>query len=119
MADLRFNLETAIERLRRHGKDAAEQLAGQSAVLEAELRAVAAAIHDGARIDVDGADSLHVMKIDTDMTIPAGSTLNLGAYHVTANLGSSVFAQTLERGRYRVIVQFTRLPDEERKERRR
>ena len=113
MSDLAFNVEHACEILRRDTKYYAEILATKSAELEHELRAVAAAVDRGEEgFDIGTAAALHVLEIDTRRfgRMPDSVELELNVYG--QNLGRSRFARPLEPGRYRVLVQFTRLPDE-------
>lgn len=115
MADLRFNVDQAVEQLQAETKRATERLAESAAALERELRAVAAGAElvaeiVGAGWDVGKADAFHVMEIDTTDrgTMPPGGELELWLYG--QRLGVSRLARPFEPGPYRVIVQITRLP---------
>ncbi len=111
MADLRFNVDKAIERLQRDAKDKAEGLASYAAALEAELRAVAAALEgDGPRWDISGAAAFHVFDAEVDMAYPDGAQLEIIMYG--RRLGYSNSARPLAKGRYRVLVQLTKIDDE-------
>lgn len=114
MPDLRFNLERALERLREEMKAATEAVAEAGARQERELRAVAAVLKHADNLGTfRTADIIHVIELERPQhaRIPAGSSLELhaGGYR----LGTSVWARPLEAGRYRAIVQFVKLDDDE------
>lgn len=111
MADLRFNVDQAVEQLQAETKRATERLAETSAALERELRAVAAGgAIAGAGWDIAKADAFHVLEIDTTAhgTMPLGGELELTLYG--RRLGASKLARPFEPGLYRVVIQITRSP---------
>lgn len=112
MADLRFNVEQAVEQLQAETKRAAERLAETAAALERELRAVGAALEAaGPGWDVAKADAFHVLELDTREygVIPVGGDLVISMYGRQIGAGSRI-ARPLEPGKYRAIVQITRAP---------
>lgn len=115
MPDLSFDLDRALKILRSESEHHRERLGMTAAALEHDLRAVAAAIgNKELAFDVRVAASLHVMELDLrgyPAGVPSGQLLHLGTGSYPS-LAQSTFATDLRPGRYRVLVQFSLLPDE-------
>ena len=116
MADLRLDLKRAIERLRIEEIQACERVQGKAAELERELRQVAVALEKPPAFDVTRADLLHVFDIDTTTAngigFPLPADQEIGVCYGAARLGSSRLARALPVGRYRAILQLTKIEPE-------
>jgi hypothetical protein len=117
--DLRFDVEQAVALLHSQAARAVEFLQERAADLEAELRAVAAAIASRPTWDIEHAVAIHVMEINTGgdshgygrLAPPAGAEIELLIYG--SRLAASRTSRPLEPGRYRAVLQLTKLPDVE------
>jgi hypothetical protein len=111
VADRRFTLEEALEMLRKEAEYRHEGLAREAAELEDHLRlAFAAREPNLAAAAATSADVLHVFDCDVPWPVPAGNRLELGSGG--ERWGYSLVAPPLEKGRYRVVLALTKMPDE-------
>lgn len=114
MPDLALNVERAVELLNGEARSAVERVQSIAAGLEKELRAVAATLETGIAFDVQRAASLHVFDLDASppgmREWPPGAPveINIGGYsRAVSNL-----SRALPVGRYRAILQLTRVTEE-------
>jgi hypothetical protein len=111
MADVKFTVDQAVEKLRAEARRAQEALAERAKALEDELRYIAQTLPSPPGIPLGApADELHVFQVHSP-GFPADAQLDLMCWG--NRIGCSRIAGPLPSGTYRAVLHLIRLPDGE------